>query len=150
MTALPKSVEDAIWDAGSGSSPTEEEAEAADAIRKAVAAAIREAENEAIERVARTLEENVRRARRLGEQAGFTPSESGRIKEDHQLAVADCIRSLKHPAPASDKRKAVGCIAEGQSLPCPDMWPESTDDWCEPCLNRVARPAPSPGEGGRR
>jgi hypothetical protein len=107
MTALPKSVEDAIWDAGSGSSPTEEEAEAADAIRKAVAAAIREAENEAIERVARTLEENVRRARRLGEQAGFTPSESGRIKEDHQLAVADCIRSLKHPAP-SPKAKEDG------------------------------------------
>jgi hypothetical protein len=56
MTALPKAVEEALWDAGSGSTPTEEEAKVTEALRAAIAAAIREAEDEAIERVAQGVE----------------------------------------------------------------------------------------------
>jgi hypothetical protein len=90
MKPLPKAVEDAIWDAGSGSSPTEEEAEAADALRKAVAAAIREAEDDAIERAAREID-------CLDEDCAYR-DRSGRCGPARD---ADRIRSLKHdPAPS--------------------------------------------------
>jgi hypothetical protein len=87
MKPLPKAVEDAIWDAGSGSSPTEEEAEAADAIRKAVAAAIREAEDEAIERAATRLDERA---------AAFDGGLDGALRRKMLKGAAAEVRSLKH------------------------------------------------------
>jgi hypothetical protein len=91
MTALPKSVEDAIWDAGSGSTPTEEEAKVTEALRAAIAAAIREAENEAIERAATRLDERA---------AAFDGGLDGALRRRMLKGAAAEVRSLKHSAPS--------------------------------------------------
>jgi hypothetical protein len=66
------------------------------ACRDCLAAAIRAAEDEALENAAKVFEENVATARRCAKLIGVKGDELGRIKEEHQLSLAACLRGLKH------------------------------------------------------